>query len=123
MIRQVWRHRQVFSHPRCAPCGWHCAAFACAGSTEFWGPTRSDGHFDPDGVPVLDAAVVDDECFFLRAKQAKALDAAIDVLLGTACRFYGLHNLEINWAKGKTKCMLIYRGPGASLCMQRRSVS
>lgn len=56
------------------------------------------------------------------APNGRALDSAIEIVLSTLICIFRLLQLEINWAKGKTECLLLYRGKRATRYLQRRRV-
>ncbi|CAK0834692.1 unnamed protein product, partial [Prorocentrum cordatum] len=77
---------------------------------------------EPDGVPVVDATFVGDECFLLLGRSAADLDKAIETMIQTVCEMYGRLNFTITWKAGKSECFLVYWGPSATKCLQRRRV-
>ena len=74
-------------------------------------------------VDVVEVTFVDDEAASIVASTPAALDKAIDVMLdsfGTAFADFGL---VINWAKGKSEALLLYRGKNAASHLDRRRVN
>ena len=57
---------------------------------------------------------VDDDCLILMAPTPGILDRGIAVLLELLLLTFNAMDLKINWAKGKTECMVQYRGKGAT---------
>ncbi|CAK0891389.1 unnamed protein product, partial [Prorocentrum cordatum] len=92
------------------------------GRDAFWAPPESGADHAEDTIPVVDAAFVDDECFMLTAPRAADFDSAIDVILTAVCNIYKSMNLTINWKPGKSECFLVYRGTGATSCLEKRRV-
>eukprot|EP00959_Pyramimonas_sp_CCMP1952_P451518 9453517-Pyramimonas_sp.AAC.1 len=92
------------------------------GRDAFWAPPESGADHAEDTIPVVDAAFVDDECFMLTAPRAADLDSAIDVILTAVCNISESMNLTINWKPGKSECFLVYRGTGATSCLEKRRV-
>ena len=74
----------------------------------------SDGTSCDDDQRVIDVAFVDDLCIMVSARCGRELDAAIEIVLTTLIRIFSLLQLDINWAKGKTECSLMYRGKRAT---------
>eukprot|EP00973_Karenia_brevis_P022763 3132237-Karenia_brevis.AAC.1 len=56
----------------------------------------------------------------LAASSPKLLDHAIDLLLNALVEIFAASAFKINWSKGKTESMLVYRGCGAAIAMDRR---
>ena len=63
---------------------------------------------------VCDTTYVDDEAVMLAAATPAELDLRIASALVSLCRIFEIYGLNINWAKGKTEAILLYRGKGAS---------
>ena len=88
-------------------------------SGEFW----SDGTRGADDEDkVIDVAFVDDLCIMLSARGGASLDVAIEIVLSTLIRIFSLLQLDINWAKGKTECLLMYRGKKATQFLDKRRI-
>ena len=62
---------------------------------------------------VGEATFVDDECLMLCAKSPCDLDRKIDALLSLLIDEFGANGFHINFAKGKTEGIIVYRGKGA----------
>eukprot|EP00973_Karenia_brevis_P095746 12428939-Karenia_brevis.AAC.1 len=77
----------------------------------FWGPVDES---IPADVSVIDATFVDDECIMLASKSAELLDHAVERLLFHVVSIFARLALDINWNKGKTECIVKYRGAGAT---------
>ena len=58
----------------------------------------------------------------LAADTPRDLDLKIDKLLGILCSVFRAFKLTINWAKGKTAAILIYRGAEACKHWRERFV-
>ncbi|CAK0837731.1 unnamed protein product [Prorocentrum cordatum] len=85
-----------------------------SGEKAFWGTTEDEGEEAATEEEIIDATFVDDECIALAAASPQLLDRAIQTLLEVLCRLFRLCAMVINWAPGKTECMLRYRGKNAS---------
>jgi len=83
----------------------------------FWQSPCGEG---ADGRPVIAATFVDDLGLILLARLPAHLDAAIAQLLHILTTAFGQCHLTINWAKGKTECLLKYRGNGATRAREAR---
>ena len=71
---------------------------------------------------VADTTYVDDELLMLAADTPDALDQKIDKLLEILCTVFSAFKLTINWAKGKTEAILVYKGPNASKHWRERFI-
>ena len=78
---------------------------------EFWDDRTSESEQgDEYFTPVVDVALVDDECVLLSATSPRVLDQSIDVVLKLLVSIFDILRLEVNWKPGKTECFLRYRG-------------
>ena len=80
----------------------------------FWQTPCGEG---ADGRPVIAATFVDDLGI---ARLPVHLDAAIAQLMTILTTTFGQCHLAINWSKGKTECLLKYRGTGATFAREAR---
>ena len=85
----------------------------------FWG--------DPDpglphDTPVIDAAFVDDECIMLTATSSTLLGKAIGMLLEKVALIFARLALDLNWKRGKSECLVKFRGHGATATYQSHRV-
>ena len=71
---------------------------------------------------ITDTTYVDDELLMLATNTPHDLDQKIDKLLGILCIVFKAFKLTINWAKGKTEAILVYRGPNAGKCWRERFI-
>ena len=85
----------------------------------FWAKVAEDDG-DTEMQDVVEATYVDDECIILVASTAKALDLAIDALLQHLICIFRTYAFKINWARGKSEAMLVYRGRGSQEARQQR---
>jgi hypothetical protein len=63
----------------------------------------------------MDTTYVDAECIMLAASTPAALDRHIDILLDEISAVFRAFGLTINWSKGKTEAILLYRGRDARI--------
>ncbi|CAK0793594.1 unnamed protein product [Prorocentrum cordatum] len=77
-----------------------------SGEKAFRGTTEDEGEEAATEEEIIDATFVDDECIALVAASPQLLDRAIQTLLEVLCRLFRLCAMVINWAPGKTECML-----------------
>ena len=71
---------------------------------------------------ITDATFVDDVCAFAIRRQARALDELIPLVLLAFLEEFELAGLTINFAAGKTECMVRFRGREAQRIMNERVV-
>ena len=71
---------------------------------------------------LVDCTFVDDEAVILLASSPKKLDHAIDIALNAFVDVFSTFSLIINWAPGKSECMLAYRRDGATEAFENRRV-
>ena len=69
----------------------------------------------PPGAPIVDITFVDDDAFFIVAKNASDLDRNIEITAQTLLKVFKMFGLTINFAKGKTELIISYRGREAKL--------
>ena len=61
----------------------------------------------------IEATYVDDECLMLSGSTPRMLDIAIEFVLQDLVDVFHEYGLNINWAPGKSECLLKYRGKNA----------
>ena len=66
-------------------------------------------------MTVGEATFVDDECLMLCARSPAALNSKIDQLLHLLICEFSAHGFKINFAKGKTEAIIVYRGKGSKV--------
>jgi len=71
---------------------------------------------------LVDCTFVDDEAVILLASSHRKLDHAIDIALNAFVDVFSTFSLVINWAPGKSECMLAYRRHGATDAFERRRI-
>ena len=86
------------------------------------GEVHLDGGSDDCGDfhEAVEATFVDDEALVIVAKSSAKLDAAIDTMLLIIREVFHDYALTINWAKGKSEALLIYRGKHAARTLDAR---
>ncbi len=62
---------------------------------------------------VFDTTYVDDEAILLAAPSPAELDKRVGIMLEELVATFSRFKLTINWDKGKTEALLVYRGDGA----------
>ena len=82
-----------------------------AGSEPFW--ASDDGTWDTSDAPVVEVTYVDDEAAVVVSRSPAALDTAIEILLQSYVDVFSDYGLVINWQKGKSEALLVYRGKRA----------
>ena len=75
---------------------------------------------DDDVHECVEATFVDDEALVLMATSPARLDECIHFVLSELVIIFQQFGLIINWAPGKTECMLAYRGKHASRALEAR---
>ena len=61
-------------------------------------------------VPIVEVTFVDDEAILLTARSPAVLDKHLARVLDALCRVFRKYNMHINWNKGKTEALIVYRG-------------
>jgi hypothetical protein len=89
-----------------------------AGAEPFW--SSDDGTWDTSDTPVVEVTYVDDEAAVVVAPSPAALDIAIDILLRSYVEVFSDYGLVINWHKGKSEALLVYRGHHAARHLDAR---
>ena len=85
-------------------------------SGAFWGCCSDE---DADQKDIIDATFVDDECIVILGTTPRVLVRAIDSLLEITTTVFRLLHLEINFSKGKTEAILLFRGKQATSCREQ----
>ena len=77
----------------------------------FWLPCTSA----TSSESIKDATFVDDEAFLLFARSPKSLNQAICTCLEVVSLIFSKYNMSLNWSKGKSEAIVVYRGKNARL--------